>query len=183
MRQPIKLSVSGNNGLAKSGRPLGKTAHKYGISKLERDFAKNFLDRLGLVYIYQYEVREIGRFYDFAVTSYDDSDYIFENKDGIRCVRQDSRKFVVSLLIEVDGDYFHSNPKFFKDGDLSLTQRRNKRVDRLKDEWAGTHCVPLLRIWEDDIRNNQEKVMNEILQYVSVGKRKKLRIENKKIPH
>ena len=38
---------------------------KYGTSKLEEDFARDFLDKLGVKYIYQFEAKDIGRFYDF----------------------------------------------------------------------------------------------------------------------
>ena len=54
---------------------------KYGTSKLEEDFAHNFLDKLGVKYIYQFEAKDIGRFFDFYL--------------------QDE-----NLIIEVDGDYW-----------------------------------------------------------------------------
>ena len=41
--------------------------HLFGTSKLEEDFAKNFLEKLGVKYIYQFEAKDIGRFYDFAI--------------------------------------------------------------------------------------------------------------------
>ena len=52
---------------------------KYGTSQLERDFASEYLDKLGLKYIYQYEAKEIGRFYDFAI--------IYDEIVGSRLVR------------------------------------------------------------------------------------------------
>ena len=57
---------------------------KYGTSKLEDKFAKEFLDRLGLKYVRQYEAKDIKRFYDFAVRS----------QSG------------AVVLIEIDGDYW-----------------------------------------------------------------------------
>lgn len=173
MKQPTRLKFM--HKVVKYGQemPNKKCYKKYGTSKLERDFATNYLDKMGLLYIYQYEVKEIGRFYDFAVTSYTEKEYVFENKDGINCVKQDKQFFIPSLLIEIDGDYFHANPKFYNKGSMNSIQKRNKRIDLLKDEWAGMHCIPLLRIWEDDIKNNSEYVINEILKYVSIGKIKK----------
>ena len=53
---------------------------QYGTSKLEERFASEFLDRLGVKYEYQFEAKDIGRFYDF---------YLPEHR----------------LLIELDGDY------------------------------------------------------------------------------
>lgn len=40
---------------------------QYGTSKLEEDFAKEFLDKLGVKYVYQFEAKDIGRFYDFRI--------------------------------------------------------------------------------------------------------------------
>lgn len=54
---------------------------QYGTSKLEEDFAREFLDKLGIEYVYQYEAKDIGRFFDF---------YVPESR----------------LILEVDGDYW-----------------------------------------------------------------------------
>ena len=70
---------------------------KYGTSQLERNFARDFLDRMGLVYIYQYEAKDIKRFFDFALTCYDDVEYKYEEKDGIKCVRQEKQFFLKKL--------------------------------------------------------------------------------------
>ena len=32
-------------------------------------------------------------------------------------------------------------------------------VDKIKDDWAALHSIPLIRIWEEDIRKSPEKVM------------------------
>ena len=59
---------------------------QYGTSKLEEYFAKNFLDKLGVEYQYQFEAKDIGRFYDFFIP----------NSDGS----------YGGLLLEVDGDFW-----------------------------------------------------------------------------
>ena len=53
----------------------------FGTSKLEEDFAKNFLDVLGVKYIYQFEAKSIKRWYDYFLPEH-------------------------NLLIEVDGGYW-----------------------------------------------------------------------------
>ena len=79
---------------------------KYGTSKLERDFARDFLDANDINYIYQYEVKELGgRFFDFAITS-DKRIFIKEEKDGLKSIKQDDPSFDLSFFIEVDGDYW-----------------------------------------------------------------------------
>lgn len=54
---------------------------KFGTSKLEKYFAEEFLDKLGVEYIWQYEAKDIGRFYDFFIVR-------------------------ANLIIEVDGGYW-----------------------------------------------------------------------------
>lgn len=156
---------------------------KYGTSKLERDFARDFLNKMGLTYIYQYEAKDIKRFYDFALTCYDDINYEYEEKDGIRCVRQDGQYFPVDLIIEIDGSYHHSDPRIVTEDKITPMHKHNKFVDEIKNKWCGMHCIPLLRIWEYDIRNNPKMVMSEIKKYVKCSKKKKKIIENRRKPH
>lgn len=156
---------------------------KYGTSKLEADFARDFLDKLKLTYIYQYEAKDIKRFYDFAVTCHDDTEYITEVKDGIKCVRQDKQFFPIDILIEVDGSFYHADPRVVSEDKLKPMHKHNKFIDGLKDQWAAMHCIPLLRIWEYDIRNNPKMVIDEINKYVKAGEAKKKRMQNRKRPH
>ena len=46
-----------------------KKHEEYGTSKLEEKFAKEFLDKLGVEYIYQFKAESIGRYYDFCIPS------------------------------------------------------------------------------------------------------------------
>lgn len=54
---------------------------KFGTSKLEEDFARDFLDKLGVEYVWQFEAKDIGRFFDFFIVS-------------------------ANLIIEIDGGYW-----------------------------------------------------------------------------
>ena len=71
MRQPIKKrptnKVKGVNVKRTANKKAVRKHPKYGTSKLEEDFARDFLDKLGVKYIYQFEAKDIGRFYDFAI--------------------------------------------------------------------------------------------------------------------
>lgn len=53
----------------------------FGTSKLEKDFAEQFLDKLSIKYVYQMEAKDIKRWFDF---------YLPEH----------------NLIIEVDGGYW-----------------------------------------------------------------------------
>lgn len=168
------------------GKPFKQrkiTGQKYGTSQLERNFASDFLDRMGLVYIYQYEAKDIKRFYDFALTCYDDVEYVYEEKDGIKCVKQEGHFFPLDLLIEVDGSFFHADPRVVTEDKITPMHKHNKFIDGLKDQWAALHGVPLLRLWEYDIIHNPKMVENEIKKYIKSSKKKKEIKENKKKPH
>jgi hypothetical protein len=160
-----------------------KVNQQYGTSQLERDFARDFLDKLGLKYIYQFEAKEIKRYYDFAITVYDDYPFKYEEKDGLKSIIQEGKEFLVSFLIEVDGDYFHSNPSVVDEKNLNPMQKHNKMVDKHKDEWAAMQGLPLLRLWESDIRKKPRKVLSELKKAVEQAKKKRLILENKKKPH
>jgi very-short-patch-repair endonuclease len=165
MKQPIKkrgTSIIKNKSKkrtvpkAKSVRGTVRPHHqKYGTSKLEEDFARDFLDKLGIKYIYQFEAKDIGRFYDFAI------------------ILNDNMTTGNMILIEIDGGYYHSDPRVVKEDKLNPMQKHNKRVDEHKDKWALLHGIPLIRIWEKDIRENPKMVMEEL--------KKRLYIEDKKI--
>lgn len=134
---------------------MTKKAVRIGTSKLEEDFARDFLDKLGVKYIYQFEAKDIGRFYDFAV------------------LLNDEMTTGSILLIEIDGSYYHSDPRVVEEGKLNPMQKHNKRVDKHKDDWALMHGIPLMRIWEKDIRENPKMVMEEL--------KKRLYIQDKKV--
>jgi very-short-patch-repair endonuclease len=153
MKQVTKRNITKKPKIKKSTAPKVKTTkravhhQKYGTSKLEEDFARDFLDKLGLKYVYQFET-DIGRWFDF---------YLPEH----------------NLLIEVDGSYYHSDPRLVKESEMNPMQKHNKRVDKHKDEWALMHGIPLIRIWEKDIRENPNQVMEML--------KKRLYIQDKNV--
>ena len=52
------------------------------------------------------------------------------------------------------GDYWHGNPDKYEKDELKKHQIRVQRVDEYKNKWALLHGIPILRIWESDIRKN-----------------------------
>ena len=64
MKQATRRKTTDNR---KSPRSRLKPKKKFGTSKLEQDFAKDFLDKLGVDYVWQFEAKEIGRYFDYAV--------------------------------------------------------------------------------------------------------------------
>jgi len=134
-----------------------KKMHKeYGTSKLEEKFAKEFLDKLGVKYKYQYLAEDIKRYYDF---------YLPEQR----------------VLIEVDGDFYHGYGKLYEE--MSPMQKKNKRIDEIKNKWADLNSIPLLRFWEHDINKNPQKVMKELKSWINKYTEKMIIDENKKKRH
>lgn len=129
---------------------------KYGTSKLEKRFAEEFLIPLGIKFEYQFEAKEIGRFYDFYLPD--------EN-----------------LIIEVDGDYYHAYNVPLDE--MSPMQKHNKRVDDQKNYWAACRGIVVLRIWEHDINDNPSFVKKRLDEVLGTQKKKKLIEEARKRPH
>jgi len=63
-------------------------------------------------------------------------------------------------LIEVDGDYWHGNPKKFST--LNKIQLKQKERDIKNDRVAKEKGFVILRFWENDILNNKEFVITKL---------------------
>lgn len=131
---------------------------QYGTSKLEEDFAKEFLDKLGVEYVYQFEAKDIKRFYDFYLPN-------------------------SHIIIELDGDYWHGNPEKYGKDELKGHQIKAQRVDEYKNKWALLHGIPILRFWESDIRKNPKNVMKILKEELKIQEKKKIIQENKRKRH
>ena len=154
---------------AVSKKKTTKRRHpQYGTSKLEDDFAREFLDKLRVKYKYQFEAKDIGRYYDFAV-------FINGNEKDLSIGN--------ILLIEIDGSYFHSDPRLVEEDKMNPMQKRNKRVDEYKNKWALEHGIPLIRIWEKDIRENSKEVMKQLKERLYIEDKKQTLIEKKNKRH
>lgn len=150
-RKPTTSEIIKKN-IARSKKPHPK----YGTSKLEKKFAKEFLEKLGVKYEEQFEAKDIKRFYDFYLPDY-------------------------RVLIECDGDYYHGYGKVHEE--KSPMQKKNARVDEIKNEWAALHGIPLIRIWEHDINENPQKVLDMLRERLGVEEEKLKIKENKKKRH
>lgn len=164
MKQPIKNKKVNENTVNPRKKVLSNTVKKvkkhpqYGTSKLEDDFAKQFLDKLGIEYQCQFEAKDIGRFYDFY------------------CPNE-------HLIIEIDGDYWHANPDKYSDDELKWHQKKARMVDEHKNKWALMHGIPILRIWESDIRKKPNDVMKMLKETFTSCKNKVKIDENKRKRH
>ena len=129
-----------------------------GTSKLEERFAVDFLDKLGVKYIYQFKVEEIGRWYDFYLPTH-------------------------NLIIEIDGSYYHADPRVVSEDKLTPMHKHNMRVDEAKNKWALAHGIPILRIWEKDINESPTKVLEALKRRLGLEKEKIMLTEKKNKRH
>lgn len=149
-----KLTVSE---IIKKNIERSKKPHpKYGTSKLETIFETDILKRLKVQYQKQFYAKDIKRYYDFYLPD-------------------------LNVLIEVDGDYYHSYGKIYEE--MSPMQKKNHRVDEIKNEWAALHGYALIRVWEHDIRNNPAKVLYLLKERFGIEEEKQIIKENKKKRH
>ncbi len=75
-------------------------------------------------------------------------------------------------LIEVYGDYWHGNPKIYKDSDIILKGSSReilvsdkRKFDKKKVNFAKKLCYEVLIIWEYDLNNNYNKTLNQIIKF------------------
>ena len=153
------------------------------MSKLEVYFAKNFLDKFGVRYVYEWEAKDIKRFYDFAIVAIsEDSDVVVEEKNGVVSLSQKYNDVRPCLIIEVDGSYYHGDPRVVEESKLNNMQKQNKIIDEYKNDWCRVHHIPILRVWEYDIMNNPKLVMEMIrcaLNSLDASERVKIRRKKK----
>lgn len=136
IKADIKFWLYKKVAISKKGKDLelGVTT-----SKLEVLFKEQFLDRLGIKYIYQWKA-PTKRVYDFAILT----------KDG----------GMIDYLIEIQGTFYHADPRVYDRKNLKYNnQKRQIIIDEQKLTWANQNGFVLLQIFEDDIKNHPKKVL------------------------
>lgn len=106
-------------------------------SQLEKKFM-GILKDLKIDFIFQYELDK--KLFDFYIP----------NKN---------------ILIEVDGDFFHCNPKNHPESKYQC-QKLSLKNDNKKNIICQSHNIPLLRYWEYDIINHTNLVIEDIKHHV-----------------
>jgi len=104
-------------------------------TKLEKEF-QTILNSLGVSYIFQYAVN--GYNYDFYIPD-------------------------KNILIEVDGDWWHCNPKL-NIQPVYESQKHTIEHDLIKNKIALDNGYQLLRFWEQDITSNRFEVIANLME-------------------
>jgi len=115
--------------------------HKTNITSIEKIF-ENFLIINDIKYEKQFRIYFKNEKSELKFRSYDF--YLIDKK----------------TIVEIDGDYWHGNPMFFKK--LNETQLKNKANDIFKDELVIIKNLNIIRFWEVDIHNNnyEQKILS-----------------------
>jgi len=70
------------------------------------------------------------------------------------------------FVIECDGDYWHANPKIYKNKKLTKPQIKNKQRDYRKNKMLNENKIKFLRFWESDIKNNFNQIKKDVLSSI-----------------
>lgn len=68
------------------------------------------------------------------------------------------------FLLEVNGDYWHANPKYYGDKKIPLTKTQKYKLaqDKIKKQYAEEYGYRLFYIWESDIKNGDFSVIDKL---------------------
>lgn len=64
------------------------------------------------------------------------------------------------IYIEVDGDYWHANPKFFTK--LNNGQKRRIARDKSKNSFMKNKSKKLIRFWENEVLDKKQYIINKL---------------------
>lgn len=105
-------------------------------SKCEEKFEQELINRN---IDYQYSVILNGKQFDFLIND--------------------------EILIEVHGDYWHGNPKFYGDElkPLNDIQLNKQQKDKEKYQWCIDNKYKIYYIWENEINNQDFHILKEII--------------------
>ncbi|MAG25534.1 hypothetical protein CMI47_08150 [Candidatus Pacearchaeota archaeon] len=71
-----------------------------------------------------------------------------------------------NILLEVNGDYWHCNPKVYVNGPINEWQKTAQRRDYLKRQYAKDMGYHLIYIWEKSINENDYHAFNRIKEQI-----------------
>lgn len=112
------------------------------ISKAEKMVAQE-LDTRGISYTTQHLVRD--------------------PKTGQYCACIDIM-LANGVAIEVNGTYWHTDPRFYPNGPIHASQKRTAENDARKVQFLSSLGIPLVIIWEHDIKSDTSLAVQKALK-------------------
>lgn len=129
--------------------------NKMGIfgSNLEKEFTESIENLIGEKLEYTTFSKPFGKWID-KLNSY--VIYDIKHKD---------------CIIEFNGDYWHANPKIYKDDAIirGKTALQIQERDLLKIQTAKEFGFRTYVVWECDYKRNKQKVINEVVKWIQNG--------------
>lgn len=107
-------------------------------SKLEKYFEDNVLGNYDVEYIKQYYFKEIKQYCDFFIPS-------------------------KNIVIEIDGTFWHCDPRFYTNGPLYEAQENKVVKDKIKESYCKDKNITIFRFWEHDIKEH----INHIKEFLN----------------
>lgn len=75
------------------------------------------------------------------------------------------------IIIQCDGDYWHANPKIYKNKKLTEQQKKIVAKDKNQDKLLKSRGWVVLRFWESDINSDASKCVDKIVQVINNARR------------
>lgn len=149
---------------------------KYGKSKGEEKYIKymNSFPHVFYSNISKELFERLDNYFHFSKVYYEPKTKEFGKyyKEGKRYYFYDFVLPEIKLCIEFNGDYFHANPKFFKECDTpnpynkTLTAKEIWEADERKNNVIINCGFELLKVWESDYNNDKDKVFNDVVKFI-----------------
>lgn len=177
--------------IEKYGEINGKIRHENFLNKIkhtEYNYIKRFGQVEGLTRYNNYIQKMVNRFLKgYSKISQKLFFKIYENLkyDTIKFAALNGEYFVskgenfylldffdssINKCIEFNGDYWHANPKKYKETDyISATHLHAKdiwRRDQERLDFLRKNNIQVLSIWESDYIDNPDKILNECLEFL-----------------
>lgn len=91
----------------------------------------------------------------------------YKNEEVFKYYAVDNYLYENGLIIEVMGDFWHSNPTKYNLDNLNKIQQNRISKDKTKHTYIKNHYnIEILYLWESDIYNNIELCRKLILKYI-----------------
>jgi very-short-patch-repair endonuclease len=123
---------------------LAKIGQGFTISKAEKEIYNTLKEILPVSHSFSLQEKSKGYVYDIQ----------YENK-----------------LIEYNGDYYHCNPKIYKEDyynkKLHMTSKEKWQKDKDKEKFAKKKGYEMLTIWESDYKKDKEATIQKCLEFLN----------------
>lgn len=80
----------------------------------------------------------------------------------MRCVY--TRK---NIIVEFNGDFWHCNPKKYKNGPIHKIQEDKVKKDKILRNYCELNDIMLIEIWESDFKKNPDDIKSFLMEAIN----------------